>query len=673
MDQKTITLKGLILFCALLFFFKSTNLCGQNQFGIDLDVLFEDLLSSSDLNDQGDLELVKEDLYQFLGNPIDLNKCEAEDLLVIPFFDHALAHSVCSTVKSKSASNHAELEHLFNDELEYSYFKLFSSFNNRLGFLPEKFEVTSQLGTDLQERKGYRLNKFAGSPLYSKIRINASTQIGTRYSILSENDAGEAFNLSSNRLGFDYLSASISHPLGQRTHLIAGDFRIRMGSGISMGGSNFSNLVKPIRIGRSIFSAKQFTSSDENKAMRGLLLTQQFGPMQILGAVSRRRIDATLKLDPFGAVVITSFGKSGYHRTEGELARKSTVLWTNGLIGASLKWWRSNRFIAFGFLHLKGGWSAKFASSQREDLKAIPEFTEYLINSVSSMGQWRWLSFQADIARSKTGLLASNVGVKMSTKLTKTSLQYRDYDPGFFSPFAASHDRHGLDSNNEKGYRASLSLRLPFRLKAEGGLDHYQTYAPIYSSKAAVIGSRRALSLTKEFKNGIGFRVRSQGRELSEIGELYINSYSSSDLQLKLKAGEHLHFKTLFSISKHRKKDEPDAEGENSKGRALSLDLDWRSGSTRLQFGGKYFNTDDYNARIYHYETSVTDHFYIPALSGRGSRYSFLLSKNLSEKVGLQFKWAMWLYKDRNTISSGNQEVSGNKLSQIRLLISWKI
>jgi hypothetical protein len=58
---------------------------------------------------------------------------------------------------------------------------------------------------------------------------------------------------------------------------------------------------------------------------------------------------------------------------------------------------------------------------------------------------------------------------------------------------------------------------------------------------------------------------------------------------------------------------------------------------------------------------------------GLGSRYYFNLKYNLNNHLSIWFKFAQTIYGDgRRTIGSGNDEIAGNRKSDIRFLLRYK-
>jgi hypothetical protein len=85
----------------------------------------------------------------------------------------------------------------------------------------------------------------------------------------------------------------------------------------------------------------------------------------------------------------------------------------------------------------------------------------------------------------------------------------------------------------------------------------------------------------------------------------------------------------------------------------------------------QYFETNDYNSRIYAYESDVLYSFSIPPLYGKGFRYYANINYDLTRKISLWFRWAQTIYQNQEVIGSGLDEIQGNRKSDYRVQVRW--
>jgi hypothetical protein len=87
------------------------------------------------------------------------------------------------------------------------------------------------------------------------------------------------------------------------------------------------------------------------------------------------------------------------------------------------------------------------------------------------------------------------------------------------------------------------------------------------------------------------------------------------------------------------------------------------SGNMRLQ----YFETDGYDSRLYAYENDVLYSFSIPVFYDKGYRYYVNVNYDVNKKMTVWFRWAQTVFKNKETIGSGLDEIIGNKRTEVKL------
>jgi len=86
-----------------------------------------------------------------------------------------------------------------------------------------------------------------------------------------------------------------------------------------------------------------------------------------------------------------------------------------------------------------------------------------------------------------------------------------------------------------------------------------------------------------------------------------------------------------------------------------------------------YFTVDDYNARVYAAENDVLYQYAVPLYQNSGVRYYVVGRIKINRKLEVWFKWSETIYNNVNTISSGLEQINGNRLSEYRLQLRWII
>ena len=85
------------------------------------------------------------------------------------------------------------------------------------------------------------------------------------------------------------------------------------------------------------------------------------------------------------------------------------------------------------------------------------------------------------------------------------------------------------------------------------------------------------------------------------------------------------------------------------------------------------FRTDSYDTRLYTYENDILYAFSIPSFSGEGQRFYLNLRWKTKANINLYMKYSLTSYQDRNTISSGSNQIEGNRLSEFKFQVIMQL
>ena len=85
------------------------------------------------------------------------------------------------------------------------------------------------------------------------------------------------------------------------------------------------------------------------------------------------------------------------------------------------------------------------------------------------------------------------------------------------------------------------------------------------------------------------------------------------------------------------------------------------------------FSTESYDCRIYNYEQDIQGAYSLPSFSGKGSKAFILFNFKLMRKASVSLRFSQLVYDDRNVIGSGNDEISGFRKSEVKMMFLVKI
>ena len=109
-----------------------------------------------------------------------------------------------------------------------------------------------------------------------------------------------------------------------------------------------------------------------------------------------------------------------------------------------------------------------------------------------------------------------------------------------------------------------------------------------------------------------------------------------------------------------------------SQGFMITENIGYDKGKWQIFAGGKYFNTDGYDSRLYSYERAMPHTFSFPAYYGHGIRYSLVATWSPSPTLQFTSKAGITNYFDRSTISSGQQQINASSACDIEVGMRWR-
>jgi len=113
-------------------------------------------------------------------------------------------------------------------------------------------------------------------------------------------------------------------------------------------------------------------------------------------------------------------------------------------------------------------------------------------------------------------------------------------------------------------------------------------------------------------------------------------------------------------------------ENTSSRGFTILQDITWKF--SRIEFSGRiaFFATDDYDSRQYVYEKDMLYAFSLPAYYDRGTRHYLMTRYTLSKQMKVWLRWSQTRYSKLETISSGLNEIKGNKRSELKMQVMYQ-
>ncbi len=643
-----------------------------------------------------------ENLMQFYFTPLDLNEATVDELQslyslspsqinqflhyrkkigpllsiyelqAIPNFDQETIRKLLPFVTLTSNKKHHSkplLNRIFQENNAYIMVRARRYLETRKGFTPP-----DTLGN------GRLTQRYLGDPndLYVRFRSQHIKDFSVGFTL--DKDAGEQFiwDTSTKRYGFTFLTYHFTlYPNNHWKIFTIGDYKAQFGQGLVFGAGfsvgKGSETITTTR--RSSSGIRPFTSATEFGYFKGAATTYQAGQFEASLLLSHTpRSASILARDSLSETLpnyITSLSQSGYHRTSTEINKKSTAYESN--IGANFNYHSKDKNFQLGINTL---WT-RFSQPYRREERVYNKFefrgqVNHIHSTYFSYNHQNHFFFgEAAVSKSKgKGVVLgwmSSLGPKMDF-----SLLLRRFDRHFHTFYGSSFGENSR-ANNERGTYLGLNYAITKELRWSGYFDFFRfpwlkfrTYAPSDGHEWL-----QRLTFHPQKKLKIYFQIR------EEVKDRNIPTAQSEDPSYQLRRGRrknylaNLDFKIndTYSIRSRVQWSNFTFNNAQTKGYALLQDINANWGKWRLSNRTAIFDTDDYDNRQYVYEKNVLWAFSIPAYYGQGMRYYFLLQYRPSRKWDFWLRWSRTIYTDRNKISSGLQEVQGNRLSQLNFQV----
>lgn len=614
----------------------------------------------SDLLDRGqiggDLEQLQENLDALKARKIRINEAEPDALRQLPWLNSGDISSIVEVRRTRGAIlSLRQLETIIGPEktARIAPYVTFAR-KTRLPSPEEKEPLSGSFSSrvlwDTTPRDGLSDGRYPGGhfKLYNRLQLDYGN---FQANLVHDKDIGEPDVA-------DFVSLSLSaSDLGIVQQAVLGNYRLNFGQGLLVGQSRFmskgSEPSNSVRIGSKRLSPS--SSSSEYGFFQGAAATLDLKPLEVTAFWSANLVDARNTTG-----TITSFDEAGYHRTMTERNRKDNV--TETVYGGSLLY----RFESGAVRGKAGGSWLRY--DYGEPLKALGSVDgssslggvecDLLIGRLGFFGEAAW-------SEKPHGRVSWIAGADYQV-LPKVNLLFavRDYDPGYYSPFAGAFAERGDNASNEKGCyfgiegavssKVSLGAYVDwFRFPV---LDDHTDYASDGFDTRVFLDYRPsgAVALAFQYQHRYKEEQKNQGSSSSPVWTALPHITDRFRLDCDIDVSRRLHLRTRGEVKRVVK--EYLAGDETYYGWLLYQQANFRVGSFGLKGRFTLFHTDDYDAAIYTYEDDLPLVFNSTAFSGRGKALFLVASWDVSRNLKLAGKFETTWYDDRDVYSSGADE-----------------
>lgn len=685
------------IFIAFLMGMAAWTAHAQESAGRTVEQIIADIYEQVSENSDTEIDFTSfyEDMIYYSENPINLNKTTKEELEKLQFLSDIQVDNILHYLYRYAPLN-TIYEMQLIDGLDMTDIRMLLPFvmlgeagarkeTLRLKdvFKYGKNELYLRLDRGLETKEGYRFipeeeqqaeeknaRKYVGDPFYNHIKYRFRYRDRIAFGVTAEKDAGEQFWGDHNK-GYDFYSAHVElKNFGKLKTLVLGDYRANFGQGLvlrtdfSMGKSSYVMQVNPRSSG-----LKKYTSTDEYNFFRGAGATVSLGNLDITGFYSNKLIDGDTIGGQFASVKI-----DGLHRTINDLNRKRNV--SQQVIGGNVTYTYS--WLQVGATALYNSFDHSLEPRPANYNKFYFRGKEQTVGSVNYRVRAGKLNIFGETALSdREGAWATINGLNFSP-ISRVGLvalhRYfsKEYDTFFATTFSES-----SRVNNETGFYIGTEVRPIKYWKVSAYIDSYRFPWMKFGIDEPSIGKDYLVQVDYAPKRNVNMYWRFKFEEKMRN---YSDTVTTMPLVLPQQkwAARYLlnysfgrfSFKNQLDVNSFYDEVNPVSYGYSA---LQDVSYEFVRVPLRIDLRFYIFDAMNYENRLYTYEKDVLYAFSVPMNYGMGSRYYVNLRYELNQNISFWLKLAQTVYADeRATISSSNEEIQGNRKTDLRFLMRLK-
>ena len=649
-------------------------------------------------DDEGAGEAVALDLDDLRSRPLDINTATLGELSLIPVFAGLLAPRIVAYREASGGFRSLpELQQVEGITLEvYEQARPFITLGEQIAAgrargslypqIPQlkwireslKFEAVQRYGRRLGTSRAETEGRYLGSPdkVYTRLRLSSRRYFTA--SLAMETDAGERFRFdpSTSTYGYDHIAGSVVvNDFARVQRAVVGDFTASFGQGLLLWRSGGYGKSREATRGVSRFGngLQAFSSTEENRFFRGGGVALRVTPRLTATAFgSLRTLDATLSdEDSTDVGIATSFGTSGLHRTEAELARKDAVGQTLGGGALVYRFRRAEIGVSGLYSHFDTPVDPGTAPYRRFAFRG----DTYAAGSAFGHVYTGPALVFGEVAVDDSSRVAGTGGVQVGLGRTgEFVLAFRSFDKAFVSLHGEAFGERSGAPANEQGVYTGLRVSISPTMRFSGYADLYRFPWLRYGVNRPTAGLDALVSFDHDVRRFLSYYIllRSETREESTTittarGQVFATvrpeTRESARLHGEYVFSRRLTLKARAEVARFRAEGEPWEVG-------YVLYQDVRVvpvTGLQLDFRLALFDTESYDARVYTYENDVRGGFSVPALSGQGTRMYVLARYTFLDHFTLEARASQTRYENVTSVGSGLDAIPGNLSRDVRV------
>lgn len=533
--------------------------------------------------------------------------------------------------------------------------------------------------------------KYLGDPVSHSLRYSLRVGENVTFNLSGGKSAGEPFFGEHNRWGYDRYAFNlrVTH-VGRFSQIILGHFRGQFGLGLVLN-NNFTLGKQGMlaAVGRRLTAFSPHSSVSDSKHFQGAAAMVGLSDrIQMAAFFSYRKIDATLNADSTISTILTS----NYHRTAIEMGKKnnSAMMTTGTHLSYERRRWGIGVSAIYSWLNREiNPTYSKTGKQNPSQLYRLhyPRGKCFWNFSADYHYRWRELRLNGETAIDKDFHLATINSMTWRTPSNLTLMAVQRYYTYQYNALFGSSFSDGGSVKNESGLYIGARWDISPSMVIEGYTDiayfpwyKYLVSSSSYSWDNSITGTWNKNS---SWSFSLRYRIKMKQRDKTTKNETNEKKGTEGTGGTKEKAllTKYDHRLRLLAIyNKEKWSLRTQVEGcslsfdETTKGYIIAQSASYKPTTTlEIYANAAWFNTDDYDSRLYSYERGVRYSFGSTSYYGKGIHAALMLKYKPLYRLTLQGKVGHTRYFDRETIGTAERMIFSSHYTDIELQVGVKM
>ncbi len=679
---------------------------------------WEQYLTALYENDEGavvSMEEAYEHLNELAQQPLDVNVATLEDLMQIPGLDQNQINDILQYIhrygKMRSIEELAMIESI--DLNLRNYLECFLVAEDEAakpwyakGRLRQTLrKVRHSLVTTARVPTYYRAGdqrapshtymgdnryagKYLGDPVSHSLRYSLRVGENVTFNLSGGKSAGEPFFGEHNRWGYDRYAFNlrVTH-VGRFSQIILGHFRGQFGLGLVLN-NNFTLGKQGMlaAVGRRLTAFSPHSSVSDSKHFQGAAAMVSLSDrIQMAAFFSYRKIDATLNADSTISTILTS----NYHRTALEMGKKnnSAMMTTGTHLSYERRRWGIGVSAIYSWLNREiNPTYSKTGKQNPSQLYRLhyPRGKCFWNFSADYHYRWRELRLNGETAIDKDFHLATINSMTWRTPSNLTLMAVQRYYTYQYNALFGSSFSDGGSVKNESGLYIGARWDISPSMVIEGYTDiayfpwyKYLVSSSSYSWDNSITGTWNKNS---SWSFSLRYRIKMKQRDKTTKNETNEKKGTEGTKEKALLTKYDHRLRLLAIYNKEKWSLRTQVEGcslsfdETTKGYIIAQSASYKPTTTlEIYANAAWFNTDDYDSRLYSYERGVRYSFGSTSYYGKGIHAALMLKYKPLYRLTLQGKVGHTRYFDRETIGTAERMIFSSHYTDIELQVGVKM